>query len=911
MYEERVKGRRRCHFVKKTEKNGLRDCSPAEIEGDAGLERRRFFATDAEIKYFGDSCSRSDAVTKIGQHVKQKFAADPAVQGMQSCAEAGLAIAPDRYRDEEQQLEGVREERDAFVPLWREPGYERGPTSYLGLLGCLLIISGMLAGGYFEFHNARGMAMNLAMLNLGETYAEQLLNAGAMVIGLVVFCPAVLKIRELFLTVIERIHFRRRVFAVGVASVVLLVFNWGYLSFLNQSIITLPPLGAGGSAEEEMLKYAMSSFFVLQLLVFGIGMYGLTIALQRCWAYSFPWVVEESRVSKGGNRVARQKSSRQILWKRVEENCKAVKALLEGILQEAQLDAAVRVEAYIHHAQRKQIADDVRREEQDQGNPFRSRISPPNPADSSQNGEGQDFKNLGKCLLFFLFLWPSVASAEQLEIIYFVAKGSDAETRQQVSTDMQYRVGSCEPGTKINLVAMPEGNKVATLTVPFGSKNVRLRKPQLRPAWQAVGVWLKQDIKHASMQLNLPSMPYIVRGLRQTKFPLRLILVGSLVYDDPDYPEFKFDPFVPSDGLLRSEYFPFTGGVGDYPEGTKVRWLIPHSDTKLHRLRHAKLERFYRLHFQEQRAELMQITSEATNAFRFDLVGYQHKVVLRDAKTEMYDPTYVIEVKKRAAQKVIEKTVTPKPKPSQVLPIPKLLESPKEVAIVATPPQSTEISKQSSPPEPIVVEKQVVENLELATVQQPEPPPVVLSEGNVVYLRDLSKSMVYDPDRDLDVSWRNNLTISDMSDRIENGHFEQFVVIGFHGGENYAGEYQTQYWLSDGFARTPRWSSPTDSFRRAAIRAIGKWPCDGGTPMAEALSKAGRMKDVSTIYIYSDWELEDQLIDAVMQVAGELQEQGVTVHTVGFGRSHPLYVSAATNHRTRVAEAGGGKAIEL
>ena len=242
-----------------------------------------------------------------------------------------------------------------------------------------------------------------------------------------------------------------------------------------------------------------------------------------------------------------------------------------------------------------------------------------------------------------IFLLPNASSAaQQHEYFLAIAEGVPPEVRLAVGNKLQDLIGSeLAPGSLVHVLQVPSYQTLATFEVPHGSRKGRLKNRQLIPAWQAVIPFLKNPETKGSMQVDLPRLPAKLRELRQSNFPVRVVIVGSLIYDDPRYPVWKFNPYVPTDGCLTAEYCPFSGGVSDFPTGTKISWIAPASDLALDQPVIESIKRFYRLFCDQHGGEIVRIGESPSAAFRFHHSQFSDKptpqkdgVAMRNPKIE-------------------------------------------------------------------------------------------------------------------------------------------------------------------------------------------------------------------------------------------------------------------------------------
>jgi len=341
-------------------------CSVEEMATAAGVDPDNIRVNYATVKSCGQNNGPEKAVEQVHKFARHMFESLLCVQTLMRCAAAGIAIATMKTDDSQGLIERIKATRDHYACLLRRPvdprPGERSEWSYLHLLGCFLLSLAISVCWWLEWINTQTLALGLTFLNLDATNPEDVRRASALVFVLVVMSPIIAKVYESFLDDVEQWRFRRRVFGMGMISVVLLVLTWGAMAWMNPTKMDVFDSSAGNSTSVQLL---MSVFYVLQLSTFAIGTYGLTVCLHKCWLGSRPSVVDESRTQRGSNLVLLSEMAKLRFWLTVRENCEGVKSFLTNLLERVLIDAEIRVASVQRSKNLNASADALKRMEAD------------------------------------------------------------------------------------------------------------------------------------------------------------------------------------------------------------------------------------------------------------------------------------------------------------------------------------------------------------------------------------------------------------------------------------------------------------------------------------------------------------------------------------------------------------------
>ncbi len=230
---------------------------------------------------------------------------------------------------------------------------------------------------------------------------------------------------------------------------------------------------------------------------------------------------------------------------------------------------------------------------------------------------------------------PEAAQPAHHEYYIFVADGLPEALIADVQQRFQELLGKTAlPGDVIHCVSAATHQAVASIRVPEGDRNTRFRHPSVRPELSGVTALFSSGSTSSNQQVGLSRLLSTVRALRRTEYPVRVIIIGDPIHDDPQLPGSSMrDSRYPSDGTLESRQSPYYISA-QFPAATIITWLTPTANwgsTELHR---QAVTRFLRLYFQEG-ARFIRLTSDAAAAFDFEHPQFEGTVARRNEESCM------------------------------------------------------------------------------------------------------------------------------------------------------------------------------------------------------------------------------------------------------------------------------------
>jgi len=201
------------------------------------------------------------------------------------------------------------------------------------------------------------------------------------------------------------------------------------------------------------------------------------------------------------------------------------------------------------------------------------------------------------------------------EWFIFVAAGLPSSVMSPVGKELQTLIGTtARTGDVVHVVLTPTHQPISTITVPHGTRRTRLRKPAVLNEFRRLAEVFRSETDGADTQLQVPVIPATVRALRATDSPVRVILVGDPLYDDPLQQGWSMiGGYVPTDTSIKDPRSPFR--TVHSLEDTEISWLTPSSNWGADHGHREAVIRFYRLFFQEHGAQLLRFTVDSQAAF--------------------------------------------------------------------------------------------------------------------------------------------------------------------------------------------------------------------------------------------------------------------------------------------------------
>lgn len=213
------------------------------------------------------------------------------------------------------------------------------------------------------------------------------------------------------------------------------------------------------------------------------------------------------------------------------------------------------------------------------------------------------------------------------EWFLFLADGLPEPVLQSAAQQFQDLLSArAQPGDVIHLVSTPSHRPVASLVIPEGNHNARLRDSSVKAATRKLKALFSASPNRGSSQIQLPSVAATVRSLRRTEFPSRVVLIGSPIYDDPRQQGWSMTGgMVPTDGALNAEHSPFNNAT-NFPNGTQISWLSATTDWGDDPAHRDAVTRFNRLYLQTRNGQLTRMTADAETAFHFGTTQFPGSV---------------------------------------------------------------------------------------------------------------------------------------------------------------------------------------------------------------------------------------------------------------------------------------------
>lgn len=438
-----------------------------------------------------------------------------------------------------------------------------------------------------------------------------------------------------------------------------------------------------------------------------------------------------------------------------------------------------------------------------------------------------------------------------------------AESRRAAASEVYALIGKYAlPGEAIHLLAAPEDRVIASLTVPSGSPNRRLRHRDVQPALRGLAKYFGEaptttvSKNNTGLQLQLPEIPARISRLRRTQLAPHVVLCGSPLYHDPRRLDWTMSlGHAPLDGSLDAIGSPWNEGMERFPEGASVAIYTP-AEYGLDATHRSEMVRWVRFAYGERGAQVLAVTPDATTAFTADRVLFPQPVTPRKNGSGM---RMVVPPSGTAPSDAI------RPTPQPVQPAPTPTPPPVEVIESTAKPRFDQVLDPALAPAPVM-------ELLKGELQ------------NVVLVRDLSTSMLETADH-RPTPEVNAGVIADIQAKLRGLQFQKFACVGF-GGKGASGSNSRLCYVPSRFIFA-RWSNALPTARELACKVVAGWEVKGGTPTYDALVAARQLEGVDTILLWTDGlpsipgEADAQ--SRVLGLAEEMAADGITINCIGVG----------------------------
>lgn len=474
-----------------------------------------------------------------------------------------------------------------------------------------------------------------------------------------------------------------------------------------------------------------------------------------------------------------------------------------------------------------------------------------------------------RCCRYLLLLMAMVPPGCRAEATtpqrehFVVLSGLPAESRRAAAGEVYALIGKhALPGEAIHLLAAPEDRVIASLTVPSGSPNRRLRHRDVQPALRGLAKYFGEaptttvSKNNTGLQLQLPEIPARVSRLRRTQLAPHVVLCGSPLYHDPRRLDWTMSlGHAPLDGSLDAIGSPWNEGMEPFPEGASVAIYTP-AEYGLDATHRSEMVRWVRFAYGERGAQVLAVTPDATTAFTADRVLFPQPVTPRKNGSGM---RMVVPPSGTAPSDAIRAT------PPPVQPAPTPSPAPIEVSEPTVKPRFDQVLDPALAPAP---------DMELLKGEL----------QNVVLVRDLSTSMLETADH-RPTPEVNAAVIADIQAKLRGLQFQKFACVGF-GGKGASGSNARLCYQPTRFFFAP-WSSAVPTAREVACKVVAGWEVKGGTPTYDALVAARQLEGVDTILLWTDGlpsiPDEDDAQSRVLRLAEEMAADGITINCIGVG----------------------------
>jgi hypothetical protein len=230
-------------------------------------------------------------------------------------------------------------------------------------------------------------------------------------------------------------------------------------------------------------------------------------------------------------------------------------------------------------------------------------------------------------ILLALASFTSAAPARQAPCHYVVAicTGLSSNQCQDVfKQSMNLLLNHAQVGDRVEFLAAPQGNRLASVIVPEGTARARANSREYAGKFAGLIQFLKTPAtvdSRQAMQLRIPQLLDGIARSSQHQERLAVVVIGSPLYLASNEREAAFDMekgLTPSDGIIAASVTESLFGTlerkGQLQNAT-VHWLTPSDDWAVGEMHRRAVTRFWTVFIGEQGATLSTFSSDIARVF--------------------------------------------------------------------------------------------------------------------------------------------------------------------------------------------------------------------------------------------------------------------------------------------------------
>jgi hypothetical protein len=242
-------------------------------------------------------------------------------------------------------------------------------------------------------------------------------------------------------------------------------------------------------------------------------------------------------------------------------------------------------------------------------------------------------------ITFATALFASAAPAGEAPRHYVVAISTGLSPNQcqdVFKQSMDLLLNHARSGDRVEFLAAPQGNRLASVVVPEGTARARANSHEYAGKFVGLAQFLKTPAtadSRQAMQLRLPQLLDGIARSRQSQETLTVIVIGSPLYLASNEREAAFDMekgLTPSDGMVAAPVTESLFGTLERKgqmQKTSVHWLTPSDDWPVGEMHRRAVTRFWTVFIGEQGATLSTFGSDIARVFERATQGEANPVL--------------------------------------------------------------------------------------------------------------------------------------------------------------------------------------------------------------------------------------------------------------------------------------------
>jgi hypothetical protein len=189
---------------------------------------------------------------------------------------------------------------------------------------------------------------------------------------------------------------------------------------------------------------------------------------------------------------------------------------------------------------------------------------------------------------------------------------------------MNLLLNHAQAGDRVEFLAAPQGNRLASVIVPEGTARARANSREYAGKFSGLIQFLKASATADSRQSAQLRLPQLLDGIARSRQPhgrLTVVVVGSPLYFASNEREAAFDMekgLTPSDGMVAASVTQSLFGTIERKDqllSAAIHWLTPSDDWAVGEMHRRAVVRFWTLFIGEQGGTLTTFASDTARVF--------------------------------------------------------------------------------------------------------------------------------------------------------------------------------------------------------------------------------------------------------------------------------------------------------